>query len=271
MSFDATLLRLNGGGCEQRRHGYFFDARLRTERPHVVLQLTLAGCGFYEHDDGRHILPVGHAFFAELPGPFNYGIEGDRYDLVFISLAGAVAWQMLRHVRATFGSTFAINDAQSLGGDLRQFLERRGDDGRAASYETSAELYGLLMRAFAGAAAARMASGGSDPLVNDATGLVSIHAGDRDFTVAGLAAMLGVSREHLTRTLVRRTGQSPADAIVQARLRLAASHLRNGDDKLQVVARQSGFAGANYLCRIFRKHVGVTPAEFRKRPWLAGP
>jgi len=52
---------------------------------------------------------------------------------------------------------------------------------------------------------------------------------------------------------------------------MACDRLRRTDDKLDTIALACGFAGANYFCRIFRKHFGLTPAEFRRRPTIMMP
>jgi len=50
-------------------------------------------------------------------------------------------------------------------------------------------------------------------------------------------------------------------------LRLAADEIRLGS-KLDAAARRCGFAGANYLCRLFRRQYGLTPLQFRRQQWL---
>ena len=36
------------------------------------------------------------------------------------------------------------------------------------------------------------------------------------------------------------------------------------DYPLEVVATLCGFSGANYLCKVFKKETGMTPAEYRR-------
>jgi AraC-like DNA-binding protein len=91
------------------------------------------------------------------------------------------------------------------------------------------------------------------------------------FDVTKLADELNCSREHLTRQFVSIIGVSPGEFLSQRRIRLAAAALRSTDAKLDAVARLAGFRSANYLCRSFRQRVGVTPAVFRRQPWLVTP
>ena len=100
----------------------------------------------------------------------------------------------------------------------------------------------------------------------------SVHAeqGRRaEFQIEMLSAQLDCSREHLSRQFRIATGVSPSDYLIQHRLRLAAREIRANGDKLELVARRTGFSSANYLCRAFRQRFGITPAQFRARPQMA--
>ena len=93
------LLQFGGAGHEYRFDtSYYFDAAKRTDRPHAVLQLTVAGMGFWSDRRARHLLPPGHAWFDVIPGAFEYGYAPQSprpYELLFVSLRGsaALAWQ----------------------------------------------------------------------------------------------------------------------------------------------------------------------------------
>ncbi len=270
---DDGLLRLNGCGHEKPGGDYGFDARLRPERPHVVLQLTINGLGWHERrGTGRTTLRFGHVFFETIPGPFHYGSDDDEYELVFLSLTGKLADRLVSHVARTFGPCFAISEPGGLAADMIALVrEYRSGGLRGDAFAVSARLYGIVTAALSRADAARRAGADGDPLVADARRLIERHVVTHGFGVAELAESLGVSREHLTRTFSRRTGTTPAEAITLSRLRLAASLLRSTERSVAEIAERSGFAGANYLCRRFRQRVGVTPADFRRRRWLAGP
>ncbi|KQX31792.1 MULTISPECIES: helix-turn-helix domain-containing protein [Ensifer] len=53
--------------------------------------------------------------------------------------------------------------------------------------------------------------------------------------------------------------------IVEARVAAARRLLEQGQDAPKQVAARCGFADADTLRRAFMRHVGVTPAEYRKR------
>ena len=260
------LYRLIGGARERRGPGYAHDARRRPGVAHVVVQLTLAGEGAYEDAAGRRPLAAGSAFVAPMPGPYRYWAEGP-YELLFAGIAGEGpaaaglrAW--LGELRRRHGPVVAFAEPGAVADALRAVLSARG------RHEASARAYGLMMAVLAGAERGSIAR---EPRVAAALALIERRAGDARFGVAELAGEVGCSREHLARLFRQALGQSPAGRLSEVRVRRAAGLLRAGDDKLAAVAARSGFASAGYLCRVFRRRVGVTPGEFRQRPWLAPP
>ena len=270
------LLWLTGAGHEFRTSAadYFHDARRRTDSPHYVLQLTLAGAGFFEKNRRRHLLPTGCAFLHQIPGPCSYGYPRERrdtYELVFVSLGGPAAFRWCARVVAAHGHVlrFAPDAAGTIGALMLDLARSRSAAAAPRDrYLVSAQLNLLVMTILSSLSQSRLAV---RPLVTRALELIRQHAPERRFDVAGLAAGLGCSREHLARAFRAGTGVSPSDYLAQHRLRLAAGALRSTTEKVDAVARRCGFSGANYLCRTFRQRVGVTPAQFRRRPWLAGP
>lgn len=133
-------------------------------------------------------------------------------------------------------------------------------------YLVSGSLYQLLMTAIS---TAKLRELSTSPLLYRAITIVHQRSGDPLFDVQSLAQRLACSREYLTRQFRERTGVSAGEYISQHRLRHAAQLLRQTEQNLATIARASGFGSASYFCRVFRKRYGMTPAMFRKTPWLA--
>src|SRR5690606_29099743 len=127
------------------------------------------------------------------------------------------------------------------------------------------QLYQLIMTIYSTLRGSRVST---NPRIARAMGLIAAHAHEPHFNIDALAERLHCSREYLSRQFRAAAGVTPSDYLVQHRIRLAARLLRETDDKLDIVARRCGLSGANYLCRLFRRQTGVTPAQFRARPWL---
>lgn len=86
-----------------------------------------------------------------------------------------------------------------------------------------------------------------------------------DHGVASLAARVGLSPRHFARVFQSDVGMTPAAWVELARVNAARVRLEAGREAPKQVAALCGFANADTLRRAFVKHVGVTPAEYRKR------
>jgi transcriptional regulator GlxA family with amidase domain len=83
--------------------------------------------------------------------------------------------------------------------------------------------------------------------------------------IPALAARMGLSTRHFARLFTQEVGITPAAWVEEARVTAARALLESGEVAPKQVASQCGFANADTLRRTFSRHLGVTPAEYRKR------
>ena len=91
-----------------------------------------------------------------------------------------------------------------------------------------------------------------------------------DLGVPALAARAGLSPRHFARLFHQEVGATPAAWVEEVRIAAARRLLEAGRDTPKRVAVLCGFADADTLRRAFGRHLGVTPAEYRKRFARAG-
>ncbi len=84
-------------------------------------------------------------------------------------------------------------------------------------------------------------------------------------SVASLAGRANLSARHFARLFHNEVGVTPATWVESARVSAARRLLEDGREPPKQVAADCGFANADTLRRAFVRHVGVTPAEYRKR------
>lgn len=261
------LIWLGGAGHERRGPEYFFDCRRRPDRPHMVIQFTLSGCGFYERPGmGRILLPRGLAFIDVIPGNFRYGYAAESrgpYELLYVAMAGAIARRWHQRIVQGFGHVLRFDPEGLVAAQMRALARQRAEAAPGDRYLMSGRLHQLLMSVMSALTRSRI-----EPSSLTARALAHIveRAASPGFQIQQLAAALNCSREHLSRQFRPAMGVSPSDYLIQHRLRLAAREIRGGNDKLETIAHRCGFAGANYLCRAFRQRYGITPGQYRARP-----
>jgi transcriptional regulator GlxA family with amidase domain len=86
-----------------------------------------------------------------------------------------------------------------------------------------------------------------------------------DHSIASLAKRMELSPRHFARLFRSEVGITPAAWVEAVRITAARRLLEDGQDTPKQVAALCGFADADTLRRAFARHVGVTPADYRKR------
>jgi AraC-like DNA-binding protein len=103
-----------------------------------------------------------------------------------------------------------------------------------------------------------------DPLL--ARALALLHgAPDRGWTLEELASEAAASRSVLAERFMHFIGQPPMQYLRQLRMQLASRLLSDGDAKVASVAAAVGFESEAGFSRAFKKLVGVSPDEWRRR------
>lgn len=83
------------------------------------------------------------------------------------------------------------------------------------------------------------------------------------YGVEELSEQLGVSKCHLVRVFSAAMGVSPGRYLTRTRVEAVKQLLLEGEHNLDTVAALCGFSGAGYLCRVFKRETGLSPAAWR--------
>lgn len=79
-----------------------------------------------------------------------------------------------------------------------------------------------------------------------------------------LAKEFGISRTLLFENFKRYTGFTPANYLMQVRIKQAKLLLKTSDSSIEEIATRVGFRDAGHFSQIFKKEVGTTPLKYRK-------
>ena len=80
-----------------------------------------------------------------------------------------------------------------------------------------------------------------------------------------IAAETSLSASHFSRLFVNRTGHSPIDYFIQLKIQRACRLIDNSVWSIADVSREMGFDDQFYFSRVFRKVMGMSPNDYRKR------
>lgn len=88
---------------------------------------------------------------------------------------------------------------------------------------------------------------------------------DEDSPVAAMVALSGLPERSFKRRFHRATGMSPLEYVHTLRIEESKHLLERGDAPVEAIANEAGYADASFFGRLFRRKVGMTPAQYRRR------
>jgi AraC family L-rhamnose operon transcriptional activator RhaR len=83
--------------------------------------------------------------------------------------------------------------------------------------------------------------------------------------LAHLARMARMSVNNFLRVFREATAHSPIDYLIRLRVMRSCELLRTTDEKITSLALRTGFSDSNYFAKVFRKVMGMSPGEYRRR------
>jgi AraC-like DNA-binding protein len=91
-----------------------------------------------------------------------------------------------------------------------------------------------------------------------------------DLSIELLSEKAYMSESNFYRTFKHELGSSPNDFIIEERLKVAESLLRNLRMSVKEAYLVSGFNSFSYFCGIFRKKKNLSPTEFKEKSNIFG-
>ena len=86
-----------------------------------------------------------------------------------------------------------------------------------------------------------------------------------DLSVEALAARAAMSPRNFARVFVKETGTTPAKFVERARVEAVRRALEESAEPLAVIAQRCGFGHPETMRRVFQRHLGVGPRDYRRR------
>ena len=86
-----------------------------------------------------------------------------------------------------------------------------------------------------------------------------------DITIDNICSAINVSKYYFCRQFKKHTGLTVMNYILKTRIVLAKSELKQTNQSINEICRQTGFTSISYFCRVFKKEEHCTPLQYRKR------
>jgi AraC-like DNA-binding protein len=216
--------------------------------------------GAYALDAGRlYLVPAGVRFSC-------VNVATIRHFYVHFDVIGVPRVAL----RALFGEPLRVPDRAGLVEDARALTQKLGarhQFGLVEQMRVKALLYGAL---------AAYLESVPDDVIERYWRLAAAHAPVRaalreieehlpeQLSNQRLARLCHMSEDHFIRRFRECVGQSPARYIQEQRVLQAAQALLFTADSIETIAAAGGFANRFYFSRVFLRHMGVSPAAYRR-------
>jgi len=259
------------GGLETRtlRDAYRWDGLRRGADPHapfLVFQHTLSGAGIVETGGRSHEVGEHHAFLAVVPSAHRYTVAADpgRWTFFWVIIRHPYVVRRLADRLATPAAVFRSAGRHPLTRSSLALFRRAAAAAGSDPYRPELALFEWMLALERVLAARGAAPGEAERWLEEVRACVLEHP-DRPPDVSELARRRAMGRSPYTRAFHHLTGRTPAAWVTEIRLGEVVRRLRTTGDKLDRIARETGFADANHLCKAFRRRTGLSPGAFRKQ------
>ncbi len=252
--------------------GYYPQARYHfRERPSGIDQFILIYCvdglGEIKLKETIHAVPADHFFIIPAGMPHSYrSDEQNPWSIYWIHFAGDKSGIYNRFACQTSaierGKTSRINDRINLFSEIFRMLNR-GFSIETLEYINLCLPY--LLASFTHLNQFRQIneSGEKDPVAQSINFMLENLT--KKLKLNEIAMESGLSASHYSRLFQNRTGHSPIDYFIQLKIQKACRVLDNSGWMIADVSREMGFDDQFYFSRVFRKVMGMSPGEYRKR------
>lgn len=260
-TFPNPIANLISLGIESRDTEYYYDNNFRNIDAYLF-QYTLEGEGILELDGVTHSLPKNTGFFLKIPGDSRYYLpKGTDKNWTFLFIL-VEASQMKEYYNRTIsenGTIFTL-DSDS---ELIQWLLDKTEQAKAGfitDFTTASSIaYEFMNRIyFTFSASHPRYSNRIQRVINEMRNHFSTLDGSRE-----VAEFFGISENHFIREFKSEVGITPTKYLNNLRLAHAKKLLRSSNMSVDEISETCGYARANYFCKIFKEHCGMTPLTYR--------
>lgn len=224
-----------------------------------------AGNGTLEYDGKEVQIGAGDYFFLPKNKPHTYYPDGELWEVRWIAFEGSVCDEILLRFGMTEPIVLTPADETTMERIFDKMVVSQENDILYCDHICSGLVYDYLIE-FHRLMDADADSGRSRQLSMLLPVLRFMHDNFRsDISLAQLSEIIGVTPQHFCRVFRKTMNVRPSEFLTQIRLDEAKRLLSERDVPVSDAAERSGFRNAGYFSTVFRKHQGMSPAEYKKR------
>lgn len=240
------------------------DRFFRTKRDTLSLSLITMGNACFEQEGRQGLVEKGQIFLAHkgCSQTLRTGDEGFMHKRSLI-MEGPALDMLVGSLHLGGVDVVAPRNAPALAGLFREAYRLLRERPEGMAVDVSAQAYRILL--------ALSESRVPDYPVSLRQAMKYVDANiHRVMTVADIAHAAGVSVRHGSRLFHQYLACSPMEFSIRSRMALAQNMLVNTNQPVKHIAAALGYDNQLYFSAIFRRRVGVSPTDYRRKR-MSGP
>lgn len=103
------------------------------------------------------------------------------------------------------------------------------------------------------------------PIVLEVEKYIEKYYGDEDLSIEKVSNKLGISQTYLTRLLKKELGMNFIDYLTYIRIQNSIELMKEPSIKIYEISRLVGYSTQHYFSSVFKKHIGMSPNDYRMR------
>jgi two-component system response regulator YesN len=85
----------------------------------------------------------------------------------------------------------------------------------------------------------------------------------QDLTLTKIAGIIIINPSYLSRLFKEQIGKNLIEYLIMIRIEAAAKLMGNANMNIKEISEKCGFKNSQYFSKVFKKHTGLKPLEFR--------
>lgn len=228
-----------------------------------LLLVMLTGSLSYQTRISRGTARAGQVLLLDCNAPHSYAAQG-KCSFTFLHFAGAQSQALYEEIVRSVGNLIPVSSPNDLHESIGELLSAMRNERHLNEADTSSLIYAMLMQLLDSSGASGTGVIGN-PVVDRAIAYIQSHLTDK-LSVEDIAANAGYSASYFSHMFSEETGMSPYQFVVKSRVEHAQQLLKTTRHTVQEIAFQCGFNSAANFCYTFRRMIGTSPHDYRKRP-----
>ena len=247
--------------------GHFFcdDAySLKRERydSYLVLNVIKGSFSFINNDGMEKVAREGETVIIDCYKPHSYCTH-DNLESVWVHIDGADAKRLCESIISTRGNIINNKNTDKVRESIFKLFKGINGEGTLSEAEISMEVYKLILQLLEDGDAADFSGAMHEDIMQTVKDYIALHLSE-DISVKALADRAHMSATHFSRVFKQKSGFSPYEYVLNARLNRAKELLLRSDMSITRIAYETGFNSEANFVYCFTKNEGLSPGKFRK-------